>query len=200
LPVRLPLLPVRCYKQKQRSLLSWPNLRPRQKLPLPLLPLRLLPLNGYEQRCYKQKHRSVLSWPKIRPRQKLPLLPLQGYEQRLQGYEQRLNGYELSSKCYKQKQRSLPLLPVRLPSLLSFGQKLPLNGYEQRCYKQKHRSLLSFRQTRKRELQAKVELKATVASPPFAFASLASLAFARRRAKVARLEQRLQGVEQRLQG
>jgi hypothetical protein len=36
------------------SLLSWPNLRPRQKLPLPLLPVRLLPLNGYEQRCYKK--------------------------------------------------------------------------------------------------------------------------------------------------
>jgi hypothetical protein len=97
LPLRLPLLPLRlppfacaslaferlelsskCYKQKQRSVWSWPNFRPRQNLPLPLLPVR----------CYKQKQRSLLSWPKIRPRQQLPLLPLlplQGYEQRLQG-------------------------------------------------------------------------------------------------------------------
>jgi hypothetical protein len=61
-----------------------------------------------------------------------------------------------------------------------------LNGYElsSKCYK---KAKVAF------ELKAKVELKVKVAS-------FASLAFARRRAKVARLEQRLQGVEQRLQG
>jgi hypothetical protein len=51
-------------------------------------------------------------------------------------------------------------------------------------------------------LQAKAEVgfELGLILGPGKVASLASLAFARRRAKVARLEQRLQGYEQRLNG